>query len=99
MLLRRAGVWRLGPGKALRLAKGITEKLFSATQFCDKLPWDKHVRYSQHEQQSVPFLGHRCSTDLCSVILSIAYNGDQLRWLIFNGFSVLRHYVKISNVS
>lgn len=28
MLLGRAGVWRLGPGKVLGLAKGVTEKLF-----------------------------------------------------------------------
>lgn len=34
-----------------------------------------------------------------TVILSIAYNGDQLRWLTSNGFHVLRGYVKISNVS
>jgi len=34
-----------------------------------------------------------------TVILSIAYNGDQLRWLMSNGFHVLRRYVKISNVS
>lgn len=88
MLLRRTGVWRLGPGKALRLTKGITEKLFSGvyrchhnfptTQFCGKLPWDEHVRYEQHEQQTVAFLGH-CRSLTCAVmtvILSIAYNGD-----------------------
>ena len=63
-------------GKALRLTKGITGKSFSGVyrchhnfptiQFCGKLPWDEHVRYEQHEQQTVAFLGHCRSTDLCS---------------------------------
>ena len=111
MLLRRAGVWRLGPGKALKLTKGTTEKLFSGVYGChhDFLPlnfvtsclgmntYDMNNMSNKQSLFWAIFVPLTCA--VMTVILSIAYNGDQLRWLISNGSHVLMRYVKISNVS